>query len=470
MRNNLKDKIAFFLNKINLKIFWWFALFVILQFFNFSYYLNSDEGVVLAGAWNLFNGQKIYTDFFAFIPPGSFYFIFVIWKVFFPSYLLAKFFSLCFIYIAAIGVYKITKLLSDKKFSLIAPTLFILTSFHWQAINHNTYNISLIIWCAYFFLRAVELKSNYFFIASGFILGISFLFLQQKSVLTFLLFCLWLIWLLLKNKRGIYSVFLLSFSVSFFLSSSLLFLFAPINTLYDRLVFFPLHNYIETNHLSLNLFFIFFSLIVVTYIILIFFEKKKNILILLFFLQLVLLFSALQRPDQLHISIILFPLISVLPLLISRGTESSKWKRFLFFSFFSIILLILIVPSIILIFFYPPFRFFNQSNVAKYIYKNCLTSKFIYAGPFIPGLYFDTKKIQPTAFSFLITNQNTDEQFLSAAKYLKKNRPLCAIMNYEMVKKFKYNTDNPVDQFIFSNYDLFYKQDELLIYKIKNTK
>ena len=55
---------------------------------------NLDDGVILAGAWDMYNGKKIYLDFFSYISPLSFYFIFFVWKLFGVSYFVAKFFSI----------------------------------------------------------------------------------------------------------------------------------------------------------------------------------------------------------------------------------------------------------------------------------------------------------------------------------------------------------------------------------------
>ena len=83
----------------------WAIILGIIFLFHFNHYLSADEGVTLNGAWNLYNGQIMYKDFFAFIPPASFYLIFIFWKIFGPSFLVAKLFAIFSIFFGAIGVY-----------------------------------------------------------------------------------------------------------------------------------------------------------------------------------------------------------------------------------------------------------------------------------------------------------------------------------------------------------------------------
>ena len=55
-----------------------------------THQLDSDEGVILNGAWNILNGRTLYTDFFEIVAPGSFYLIFAAWKLFGADFWIAK--------------------------------------------------------------------------------------------------------------------------------------------------------------------------------------------------------------------------------------------------------------------------------------------------------------------------------------------------------------------------------------------
>jgi len=60
--------------------------------------------------------------------------------------------------------------------------------------------------------------------------------------------------------------------------------------------------------------------------------------------------------------------------------------------------------------------------------------------------------MNPVSNPALLTNQNTDQQFKQAREELASAPPLYAIRDYVMVKKFSYDTQNPVDAFICLHY------------------
>jgi hypothetical protein len=85
----------------------------------------------------------------------------------------------------------------------------------------------------------------------------------------------------------------------------------------------------------------------------------------------------------------------------------------------------------------------------------------------MPGLYFETKKLNPTPYhSLLMINQQTEKQLAEVRELLDKRQPSCAILDYEAVKKFNYNKNNPVDNYILNNYRLVFQKDNVLVYKI----
>jgi hypothetical protein len=455
----------------NFSYYWLFFLFIFLIFINCSYYLNADEGIILAGAWNLLNGQRIYIDWFSFIPPGSFYFVFIVWKIFFPSYLVAKFFSLLTIFAAAIGVYKISQLISKNRqstYNLLAPSFFIISTLGWPVINHNCYNLALIIWSTYLFLKYFTGKAkhwNLFF--SGVLLGLAAIFLLHKSLLIFLFFNVWLLvdFLLNRGKEEQKNIFV--FNAAFIFFASTIFLIATPQVIYENLIKYPLLNYSEVNGVPFYFFIVNSILVLASFWYILPAMRKNKYLKFIFGLQLMTILLALQRPDPLHVSMMLFPLISLTPMMAEAlALAKIETDRFIFI-LLPLIVYSLFVPSLFNVLCYtPPFFFFDKSPKLEYIKENCRNSNYIYAGPFLPGLYFATGKLQPTPFSFLITNHQTEEQFLQAKNNLERKKPLCAILDYEIVQKFKYNKNNSIDQYINNHYHLIKIMGYTLIYKI----
>lgn len=86
----------------------------------------------------------------------------------------------------------------------------------------------------------------------------------------------------------------------------------------------------------------------------------------------------------------------------------------------------------------------------------------------MPELYFEFKKTNHLPYSFLITRQHTPEQFAEAARLLADNPPQCVMLNYDIVEKFGYTTNNPVDTFFAENYRLAKKfSGNTLLYILK---
>jgi len=443
---------------------WWFGLFLILLFFHSNHPLNSDEGVILNGAWNLINGRELYTDFFEFISPASFYLVFWLWKIFGAHYLAIKFFAIIIVFLSAIGIHKISQEIFKNKFNYFFPLVFILSSIYWPIINHNVFNILFVIWAIYFFLKGLSNYLSKNFIISGLLTGLSILFLQQKGIILLFSLASFLLILLFKEKK--YQLLKLNFYFIIFSFLPLLILLKwPLQILYENLIIFPLFNYIETNRLPFFLF-IFFFIVFLSAIWFLRKERDKKIW-LLFYLQFFLLLSALPRPDFYHISLILFPLYSVLliPLIKKNSFNFNFLKKSYYCLIISLTVFVIIFPSLLII-INNPFFFYSikNSEIIFYIENNC-QGKYLYAGPFIPGIYFETKKLNPTPYSILITNHQTKEQFLKAREFLKKYQPTCAVLNYKIVEKFNYGKNNLVDNYILNNYKFVFQEGNTSIYK-----
>ncbi|MFH1837916.1 MAG: hypothetical protein ABH808_00215, partial [Candidatus Kuenenbacteria bacterium] len=194
-------------------------------------------------------------------------------------------------------------------------------------------------------------------------------------------------------------------------------------------------------------------------------EKNKKIW-LLFYIQFFLLLTTIPRPDFYHISLILFPIYSILPISIEKIKTFNFFKKRYYYLIISLTIFLVLFPLILIIANYPSFFYsIKKSKIISYIKNNCQNSVYLYAGPFIPGLYFETKKLNPSPYSFLITNQQTKEQFSETKEMIKKYRPSCAVLNYKIVERFNYNKNNPVDNYILNNYKFVFQEGNTLLYK-----
>ncbi|MBU1614849.1 hypothetical protein KJ693_05985 [bacterium] len=442
---------------------WWPFLILVLLLFHANHPFNSDEGIVLSGAWNLINGRKLYIDFFEFVAPGSFYLVFWAWKIFGVSYFVAKSLAIIIFFLILIGIYKISQEISKDKLNILPPLLFLLSSLYWPLINHNTFNIFFIVWATYFFLKGFSYNSGNNFTASGLFSGLAILFLQQRGIVLLFSFASFLLVLFLKEKK----LFWLKANLYFILSSLLpllAFLNWPLKILWEDLIVFPSANYMEVGKVPFSLLIIF--LLVLYLMSWLFKEERSKKIWLLFYLQFLLLLSNIPRADIYHLSLTLFPLYSILPISFKKIIPLSPRAKKCYYLIIALIVLIIISRSRLIIYINPFFHSQKDSKVISYINDNCQDSKYIYAGPFIPGIYFETRRLNPSPYSFLITNHHTKEQFLEAREAIKRHRPSCAVLNYGWATKFNYDKNNPLDNYILDNYKLIFQDRGFLVYKI----
>jgi hypothetical protein len=464
-------------NKKNiLKIFFWISLFGLACFLHSDHMLSSDEGVTLNGAWNLINGRQLYTDFFEYFSPGSFYLILIAWKIFGINFWVAKIASIIMIFLAAIGIFKISALVKRGTENYLAPVIFIVISGAWFiTINHNALSLPSITWSIYFLAKGLNNGKIKNFVSSGIFAGVSVLFLQQRGLMLFSGLALFLLitWIIKKNKINFYN--LIFFVISFFLPLLTL-LFWPIKTAYYNLVVFPLFHYMEAMTLSKALFIITGLIILITASLLKFKKEKSTTIWLLIFIQLFLWLSIYPLPTKYHISLIIFPILIIILYLgaksfkikIEGGLEGLQNSLVVFggITFLTIFTIINSTNSFI----------FSENNKREELIntiKNNCPGKYLYSGPFNASLYFETRKLNATPYSFLVTSQHTPEQFQDALNNIIEKNPSCVILNYRSIKlpaknssHFNHNQLNVFENYIKDNYQPYSEPIKgLIIYK-----
>ena len=448
-------------NKI-FSCFYWFFVFIVLLLFHSSRQLNSDDGVILNGAWNMINGRHLYLDFFSFIPPASFYLVYIIWKIFGASFWSAQIVSVIIFYLAIIGVYRISQEISSSKYNYLVPIFITLITPWFWLINHNIYNLACLVWAAYFIIVGLRRGIVQSFILAGLTTGLGLLFLQQKGLAFLGATNLFLLFLLSKRKTTFKIIFIYDFFVLLPLSSLL---FWPWRLLYSNLIDFPLFHYVDSNRISYTLFSIFLSVIILAYW---FLRHEKRIEIkFLLLLQFCLLASAFVLPDFYHIFLMLFPLLVLSPLIFEKISCDHSGK--LIYNLIPTAVILVIVVYSLLGTFKLCLDVFPEKFIET-IKKNC-AGPYLYVGPFMPGLYFESGKLNATPFDIMITGQQTPAQFISARQSLEAIKPECAILIYaQSLRRFNHDQNNPVESYIRDNYLLIDISDNLkdvYVYKRK---
>ena len=446
------------------KLFWllWFLFGAVFIILNFKHPLNSDEGVILGGAWRLWNGEDLYLDFFEYIPPGSFYYIWGAWKIFGPFYWVARLASMVLVFLGGIGLYKICSRplkIKENLWCFLPVFLFLISvSFH-PLVNHNTLSLVFVIWGIYFFLQGLENHRKVFFASSGLFTGVSLLFLQHRGgalVVAGMSFLLW--WIIKKQNRNFVY---LGYYAGFFLLPLVFLLKWPLQLIFDNLIIFPLSNYHDVNQISLFYFLIFLFL----FLLLVWSGRKKmsvtqKFLAWSYFL---LLLSLLSRPDFGHLSLV-FPIFGVLVVSFLDQIDSYNGvTRTVIKGEFCFLLLML--ASFCLVMFSIGYSS-RDKEVFSFVENNC-KKEHIYAGPFLPGFYFEVKKFNPGFYPSLLILNKQPKKLEQVKKTLESYRPDCAILNYDMVKKFQYDRDNPVDNWLKKEYKKVFQDEGIMVFKIK---
>lgn len=444
-------------------VYWLFILFLVFLFHS-GHSFNGDDGLVLNGAWNLFNGRRLYLDFFEFIPPASFYLIFGLWKIFKVSYFSAAGLSNLIWFLGLVGLFRLSQLVYPQRLNYLLPPFAVLFSSWFWLINHNVYNIVCLIWSLYFLFLAARAKNNWAYFVSGILSGLSLLFLQQKALVFIAAVELLLLFKIIfkRQKPALAAGIIYNFGV---IGPVLFLLFWPWEKIYFALVKFPWSSYLEVNRSPLILLGFFLSFTIFSAYILR--RKLSQEVLFLLFLQALLLISCFPLPDAYHIFLASFPILILLPLLLKKISDQAGVARVACLSVVFILVIVFQTKSIFYLFqTWRPFSSGKNPGLT-YIKNNCV-SPYLYTGPFAPNIYFETRKLSVSPYSFLISGQQSPTQFRETLAAIIKYQPDCALLLYPpSLNRFRQPTENIIDNYIRAHYRLVEGGQGSYLYQLK---
>lgn len=443
--------------------------FLIITILNvFSYRMNFDNGIFLSGAWSLFNGFEIYNDFFSFTSPGTYYLISWTWKTLFVSYWLAWALGVILLVISALMIFKIAERLSYRG-AILAVFIFSLLTINFPIINAHIFCLPFLLFSTYLFLVAREKESSRLLVLSGLMAGLTTIFLQTIG-LAFIGAVLLFVFIH-EDKQQIIKQGLMFLIATILPIIIMFFKWSPI-FLFKQLILFPLQNYSETLDISYWLW-LFFAISLL--ILLVLFKVRKLLsreVKFLFILQALLLLTALTFPDPFHIislsaGFFILTTFLLIGLFENKNRQHNKffWLTLIFLGiFFSYLLAYFLYNLASFSFSLKSIKLFINPPIFSLINDNC-QSDYIYAGPFIPNIYFENRKILVGPSHWLLTNHHSSEMFKAAYEDLQDKQPDCAVINYSTVAKFNYNKNNPVDEYLMENYEPKIYANKIIIFK-----
>lgn len=429
--------------------------------------INNDEGVVINGAWNVLNGRVPYTDFYEYVAPGNFYLVAAVWKITGAHFWVAKGLAILAIGAAAVGVLATSRLLLASMkvevapwFLAFGPLIFLVSTGYWPAINHNTFGTALVVWSTFLATRCIIRGSHLDAFFAGLVCGLTALFLPHRAALVGVTIVV--LYLFLEDRPGGWKRAAAFGGAAALPVLGLLWVWSP-QVLYEQLILFPVNGYLETNRVDPGLFF-FVATVLLCGLWLLRNQREPAVGFLLA-LQIVLFASAVDRPDEMHISSILFPTLALFPrMLRAAGMGAGSTRTIGGLVIVGLLLMNAQVPILAAAKLLQPWFYATPDHPAVQFVKHQCASKSLYAGPSMPGVYFETGQLNPSRYSILLTRFNTGAQFAEVLADLQARRPGCVLTNYQVVEKFGHDRRNVVDDYIQANFDPVYRSGRLQVW------
>lgn len=443
-----------FVRKYKFEILFW-LLFIPTSLTIFTYHpLSSDEGVVLNMAWQMFSGKKLYVDFYEYLSPGSGYATYLLWKLFdSTSYIIPALFTWLLWLISSIYLYLLSLKLTNKKLiSYGIITSWLLFIFLFDKINHNLHSTYTSIILLYYIFEYTRTEKKRHLIVASAMAAITTFFLHTKG-LTVLLASILTISLFTKKSKVSRIIF---FILIFIITNIILYSPWNITDLIQYIIIFPFEaKYIQTSEYSTEIIVVQIGIILLMTIFSLFRKKNKYWILTIF--QIALFFSSAYNINQAHLRINIFPFIIFYFLVIDYILDYKKISSTLKKRIFSAIMLGVVVVIGIKIAIANNDKHFlitdilqTKPTIEEIESYNIEQAQYIYAGPFLPGVYYELNKPNP----FIYTHNMLyclGECQTKTLEIIKNTKPEYAMMSYYYITP-AYDQDNPVDNFIKQNY------------------
>ena len=434
-----------------------------------SYIMQSDEGHILSAAWQIWNGRKMYDEFQHFFGPASGYAVYLTWALTGgPSFFAARVLSLLLSFSSVVAAYLMLSGRGIRGVGLaVAVVAWIAADALYVPINHNSFSTFAAAWMLLLFLRAQDRDSAgtgrlldhlWVGLAAG---GVT-LFLQTKGLLllgataAFTLFAG-------GGRRGLRAAAVLA-AGGVAVIAPLLLIWRPSVLLREWFIVPLAGDYLGHTGASRPL--AIGCLVATGALAAIAIRLRDRLLGAIVAIQAALVASVLYNVEVSHVAINCFPLVLFVPLALQRhaarrqqpDTAAPPAEKLSATTTMAIIVGMLTVamvtpagkPALRVSTLYVDFIHRASRNI--FPWPKVAAAQAVYAGPFMPGLYFGLGKKNPFFYSeTVVCNAECRRRLLAQ---IREVRPEIAFLNYEMVRHLRYDEDNPVDRYFRDNYVL----------------
>ena len=428
-----------------------------------SYPIDSDEGYTLNAAWQLWNGLRMYDDFRLFVGPGCGYAVFALWKLIgSASHLGARLLAVGFFYSSGLALYLLLRRLAVGALAAaLAVVAWLFLASFYTPLNHNSFSSYAAIWFLLPFMRLVPLggpdpterRARWHEVLGGAGAGAVFLFLPTKGALLVAATCVWLALSLRRRAVRPLAIFLGTFAVVAILP--LVLRWRP-TTLVEQWLVIPLRaDYL--GHTGASRFYVILAAVILGAIGWAAVWTGDRRLWALGIVQAALFVSTGHNMELGHFLLNTFPTIAAVALVAQRLPGGLRRLP----AFAADAALVIVAATVAgWIALTPAGRvFLSNSSLSvdliqrpRPIWDNprVAGARAIYAGPFLPGVYYLLGKKNPYFVSETVVCDRDCQRRLVGE--LEVVRPELALLNYGMIAHLGYDRSSPVDVFLRERY------------------
>jgi hypothetical protein len=429
-----------------------------------SLLLQSDEGYTLNAAWQVWTGLKMYDDFRLVVGPGSGYAIYWAWRLWgSPSLLVARLVALALSFWSTTGFYLLLRRLGVRGVTLAtAVIVWLFASSLYVFLNHNSFSAFAAIWFTLALIRVVQARSTGAAVGDrsrdhalvGVAAGVVFLFLPIKASLLAAAAAAFLF----ATGRPPRLRPLLALTVGFaVVIAPLCLIWSPATLIRQWLIIPFTGNYDYFGHTSASRPFVAVTIAVVAVMAWTALRLRDRALQALTAVQIALFLGMSHNMEPAHFATNAFPIVVfasvVLGRRFSRSLVEEGFRAVLVMGGVTIALIVWTVAS-------PAgAEFFSESTLSvdllghrpkAFTSPRIAAARAIYAGPFLPGLYYLLGKKNPFFVSETVVCDEACHRQLIAE--LAAVRPELVFLDYAMVRPLSYNENAPVDAYLRAHY------------------
>jgi hypothetical protein len=425
-----------------------------------SFLIHSDEGYTLNAAWQLWNGMRMYDDFRLFVGPGSGYAVFWVWKLSgSPSDLAARLLAVGFSFSSTVAFYLVLRRLGIRGLNLAFTVVgWLLASAFYVPLNHNSFSSYAAVWFLLLFLRVVgggaarQARTRDHLLV-GAAAGLVFVFLPMKGALLAFSAAAFL-FAVGRESRAFRPV--LGLGAGFIALVAPLFVYWSPATLVRQWVLIPLAgNYL--GHTSASGRYLVAAIVLVAGMGFIAVRRRDPVLKALTVVQAALFLGMTHNMEGRHFAINAFPVLLFASLAVdARFRGAPDEPRFPSELALGMVTAVLVVWTTCTA---AGTQFLADSTLhvdllghRPKVGLNWQTSQAhaIYAGPFLPGVYYLLRKKNPFFVSETVVCNDECQRRLVAQ--LVEVKPELAFLDYEMVAHLAYPQTGPVDVYLRDHY------------------